>query len=655
MLSKNIVYYGNDEPLPAGITLHAGPLSMVLEDADLRSICLGDRERLSRIYVAIRDVQWGTVLPIISDLQISSDSDSFRVTFDALNRDDDIDFFWQAEITGDASGTIRYAMDGVARSTFMRSRIGFCVLCPAVEYAGLACRVEKTDGRITDGEFPQYITPVQPFIDNMRAVACPLDDGTFAEIRFEGETFEIEDQRNWTDASFKIFGTPLSLPRPVRVLEGTRIQQSVTLTLNGTPSKLPSADSQQNATIMLEPPATKRLPRLGLGLGPHNQLPDVREIERLRNLKLAHLRVDLNLSTPEYLSSLRQAATQAAALDVSLECALIVSNNYEDELSGFAAKFARVQPTVWAWQILQQVGWLSNGVTYRILRGTDEALKMAREVLQPLAPHALFAGGTFYDFNEINALPPNVSVADMVSYSINPQRHAFDNGSMVETLAIQAETVKTCRRLCGELPIAISPITLRPRPSPVEPLPPQDANPDRLPPYVDPRQMSLFGAGWTVGSVKYLVESGVESITYFETTGWCGVMETAVGSPRPHAFPSLPGSVFPVYHVLADLGEFADGEVIPTTSNVPLRVQAVAIKKAGLTRMLVANLGGAPEQVTLRIEAKLAQVRFLDERNAERAMVSPEEWRAGAAQELQIERGGLEILLLPYGIARIDF
>lgn len=653
MLPKNIVYYGKDEPLPQGITLHAGPLSMVLEDADLRSIRLGSRELLNRIYVAIRDMQWGTVLPVISNCQIQSDPHSFHVTFDVVNRDRDIDFFWQAEITGDTSGTVRYAMDGIARSTFMRSRIGFCVLYPTAGYAGRPCRVEKTDGRITDDEFPQYITKVQPFIDNIRAISSPLNDGSL-EVRFEGETFEIEDQRNWTDASYKIFGTPLSLPRPVRIPSGTRIQQSMTLSLRGTPT-METGESEERAIITLEPPPGINFPRIGLGIASHRQPLDTREVERLRNLKLSHLRVDLNLSSADYASALRQAAAQSSALDVPLICALILSDNYADELQRLASELDRVQPKVWTWQILQQVGWLSNGVTYRILRGTDEALELARNVLKPLAPNALIAGGTFYDFNELNALPPNASLVDMVSYSINPQRHTFDNASLVETLAIQAETVKTCRRLCGDLPIAISPITLRPRPSPIEPLAPLDPAPDRLSPYVDPRQMSLFGAGWTLGSVRHLAESGAHSITYFETTGWCGVMETKAGSPRPHAFHSLPGSVFPVYHVLADLGEFAGAEVVPTTSNLPLCAQAVALHEGGRTRVLVANLGSTPQRITLRLETMLVHVRFLDEHNAEKAMISPEEWRAEAGEVRHVEGGEIEIQLNPYGIARIDF
>ena len=59
---------------------------------------------------------------------------------------------------------------------------------------------------------------------------------------------------------------------------------------------------------------------------------------------------------------------------------------------------------------------------------------------------------------------------------------------------------------------------------------------DQLPSQVDERQMSLFGAGWTLGSLKYLCESCPQSLTYYETTGWRGVMETKHSSPVSKLF-----------------------------------------------------------------------------------------------------------------------
>jgi hypothetical protein len=37
--------------------------------------------------------------------------------------------------------------------------------------------------------------------------------------------------------------------------------------------------------------------------------------------------------------------------------------------------------------------------------------------------------------------------------------------------------------------------------------------------------MWLFGAAGTVGSVKNLAEAGTTSLTYFEASGWRGVIE----------------------------------------------------------------------------------------------------------------------------------
>src|SRR5262245_46907418 len=129
-LPRNVLYYGSEEPLPEPRELRAGPLSLLFEEGDLRYIRVGDREIVRRVYVAVRDRNWGTVPPRISDLRIEMAADSFRIRYHAENRQGKIDFRWWAEITGDADGTIAFTMDGEARSTFLRNRIGFCVLHP---------------------------------------------------------------------------------------------------------------------------------------------------------------------------------------------------------------------------------------------------------------------------------------------------------------------------------------------------------------------------------------------------------------------------------------------------------------------------------------------------------------------------------------------
>src|SRR4051794_38578474 len=167
MPPTNMLYYGEERPLPARQSLRAGPLSLVFEEGDLRYVRLGDHEILRRVYSAVRDRNWGTVPVSLSNLRVEAGADAFRITYDAENRVPgparslggervmgEIDFAWQAEITGDAAGTIRFSMEGQARSTFLRSRIGFCILHPGSDCAGQPCTVEKVDGTIEQGEFP---------------------------------------------------------------------------------------------------------------------------------------------------------------------------------------------------------------------------------------------------------------------------------------------------------------------------------------------------------------------------------------------------------------------------------------------------------------------------------------------------------------------
>ncbi len=55
--------------------------------------------------------------------------------------------------------------------------------------------------------------------------------GIAATTAFAGDVFEMEDQRNWTDASYKTYVRPLARPWPYRLAAGETITQSVTVTL----------------------------------------------------------------------------------------------------------------------------------------------------------------------------------------------------------------------------------------------------------------------------------------------------------------------------------------------------------------------------------------------------------------------------------------
>ena len=218
------------------VPLRAGPLRLVFDRGELRWIRLGEREVLRGIYVAVREEGWATVPAELEDLEIEAEPEAFRIRFRARHRRGGVRFDWVGRIQGGTDGRITYTMDGAAGSTFRRNRIGFCVLHPAEACAGRPCIVETVDGDRASSAFPSLVAAHQPF-RNVRAILHEVTPGVEAEVRMEGETFETEDQRNWSDASFKTYGTPLHLPYPVEVAEGTRLAQSVTVRLFGVTSE----------------------------------------------------------------------------------------------------------------------------------------------------------------------------------------------------------------------------------------------------------------------------------------------------------------------------------------------------------------------------------------------------------------------------------
>jgi hypothetical protein len=63
------------------------------------------------------------------------------------------------------------------------------------------------------------VSPHQPFFDIV-AMSYETRAGTGITITSGGETFETEDQRNWSDASYKTYSRPLRLPYPYRIEPG---------------------------------------------------------------------------------------------------------------------------------------------------------------------------------------------------------------------------------------------------------------------------------------------------------------------------------------------------------------------------------------------------------------------------------------------------
>lgn len=644
MLTKAFLHAGSETPRP--LVLRAGPLSLLFEPqtAFLRHIRLGDHEVVRAIYAAIRDHNWATILPRITVREQDIRADSFRLAFDCECRRGSVDYFWKGTITGDAQGRIVFAFDGEARSEFQRNRIGICVLHPIAECSGRSVTVGHTGGTSEEGAFPREISPHQPFFDIQSVAYDVANTGIRAQLEMTGDVFEMEDQRNWSDASFKTYCTPQARPKPHPVKSGDRVSQSVTLSLSGKVRPILPVNVGRSPQLSIATTPVLALPPVGLCVASHQRPLSPREIERLKALKLAHLRVDLRLADPGYPALLEQAAKEAAAIGTGLHIALELGANAEAALPAFLAQLERLKPRVLLWILLHEVENPTSELT----------VQAVRPHLQKFAPAVLCAAGTRDFFTEVNRSRPPQDAASFVCYSNNPQVHAYDHTTLVENLAGMVHNVETARQFTPR-PVVVSPVTLRIRNNAAAPQE-KPGTLAELPSDVDPRQLSLFGAGWTLGAIAKLAGTGfVHSATFFETTGWRGLMETEAGSPLPKEFPSEPGVVFPMYHVFADIAEFGATQVHPTHSSHPLLAEGLTLVNARQQkRILVANLTGDPQDLKIKSGTCTAKVRYLDETTMEQAVRRPEEFRQQPGLTQESVSGKIELKLLPYALARVD-
>ncbi|MCI0620935.1 MAG: hypothetical protein L0387_04565 [Acidobacteria bacterium] len=261
--------------------------------AFLRYVRYGDAEILRGLYCAVRDKVWGTVAPRVSNVVVESYMNSFRLTFDVDNIQGDIDFGWRGTISGEADGSIRYGFSGTARRSFLKNRLGFAVLHPINECAGKRAIVEKPRGQKEEGTFPDSISPHQPFLD-LRAISHEVASGVMAEVRLDGDVFEMEDHRNWTDCNYKTYCTPLALPYPVEIPKGAEVQQAVTIRLQG--AKPLRVAERIEVHIVPTQGSTVKLPQIGTALATDQPSLTSAQLARLRAAGLRHVRVTLNFT-----------------------------------------------------------------------------------------------------------------------------------------------------------------------------------------------------------------------------------------------------------------------------------------------------------------------------------------------------------------------
>jgi hypothetical protein len=571
--------YGTEAELPERVPLRAGPLTLLYEAGHLRYVRLGDREIVRMVYAAVRDPNWLTVPGRIENEKREIRPDAFRISYEGHYEDGPLRFRARYVLEGSPSGQITCRMEGEALTAFRKNRIGFCVHHPVREMMGVACTVTHPDGTTSQAAFPEPVSPHQPF-RNIREMAWPVAGGCRARLRFAGDVFETEDQRNWTDGSYKTYCTPLERPFPVAVAAGESVRQEITLTLEGTRATAGAAAGPP--VFALRPGAGTPFPAVGIGHAAEGPGLGPPEAAWLQALHLHHYRADVPLHAPGWEAGFARAVAEARKLALPLEVALFFGADPAAEADAFAQQCRQEAVPLAALLVLHRdhkatPPQLPAAVVPRLRRAAGDPVPIG--------------GGTDAFFAELNRSRPAAPELDFVSFSINPQVHATDALSLVENLEAQAFAVETARGFADGRPVAVGPVTLKRRYNPDATGEQPATPPGALPWNVDARQPSLFAAAWTLGSLAYLAGSGAARLTYYETTGLRGVLPGASSPAPPAAFRATPGTVYPVYLLLREVLGFSPVRILPTGSSQPLSCAGMVLENgSGKRKLLLTNL-----------------------------------------------------------------
>lgn len=617
----------------------AGAVTALLVDGDLRYIEIGGIEVVRRIYVAVRDLDWNTIPGELRAFDARIESGEFEIKYSSRHTDGALDYECDVQIVGTAGGTIQFRMFGRALSSFLYAKIGLCVHHPIQGFAGSPFLGTTPSGEVR-GTLPDLIGPQirlddgtdLPLFAPVSALSLDHESGGTVSFEFEGDLWEMEDQRNWSDASYKSASTPASLGYRHSAEAGQRFVQSIVVRANGFTDRVGGRPASR-VRLEVQSNTGTTVPPIGLGLSAESVEHTPRARRAITRVGPAHLRVDISSEAPD-AKSLRHAAELATDTGAQLEVALMLE---------------KTDPQVTGLSTIAKVLSSYSSALARILvfNKQEESTSHASIALVQGAlidvDTPLISGTNIY-FNELNRHRISPGTAQGLAWSLNPQIHAFDELSIMENLQAQPDMIATAREIFPETELYVTPVTLRPRFNAVATTH-SDLDSSLSP--VDPRQTSLFAAAWTLGSVAALVPAGVDGVTFFETIGPRGILND---------FPDIPENTiqhFPVAVVIADACDLRGGNVLQIKGIDSSRIAAIAVEHGGISTVLIANLTDEPLEVELTTEDfSSAAIRILDQESWLRAVGDFESFLSH--REIKSGRKSESIILGPYASIRAD-
>ena len=452
-------------PVPKSIKeFRAGALTFALEHGGLRGLSCYGEQVISLIGVALRDPNWGTVPLRMGKLSVQDQGDRQRISYTLQNHiHNELIFHWSIALTLMANH-LSLAVVGECLAPYRANRAGMYLRIVPSAAAGQPARVYHPDGLVTATSFPVLVSPHQP-MRQIGELHWHTPAGARIELSLSGETFELEDERNWTDDAFKLYGPPLDRPFPVAYHPGDRITQRLVL------------------SVYLGQEGFHPLPRLHACAPLSGYEPEA---------SFAITRVDIFPGRP-IPPVLRAPVHLAFLLGI-------------DPVAELHELLSHVPP--------EGISFVSVAtVEEKMLTGA--VLRDLLPLLRRSFPHIPRGFGSAFYFTELNRFPPPSDLDyDFVYFGNAALVHETDERSVIETAAGQAATVRSARARYPRQEVWVSPLSLSPRFNPNRTDGQQVMEAAGRPNRQEPNS---FVTGWVLRCLLYLAEAGCATVELLDT------------------------------------------------------------------------------------------------------------------------------------------
>ena len=577
-----------------------GDFTFDLARAAVRNVRYKNVQIIDLLYTAIRPWDWSTLDPDQHSEDVKVDGDICTITIKDLFAGA-LDARTEITITKDNKFTISYELRGLAE--YSVNRWGVCFCLNTADWMGSTVKSQSNQYQLPAAISPQRVVDgvTQGLFPAANQMLIAAPDNRSIKVTSTGKVLEVEDQRNWTDNTYKIYSGSLSEPRPFVTSAGSLWQQSVTFEISP-----PSKQVPDGSKIVVK--EIDSLPSIGLQFNTDPLLPLDALNTALFLLDIDHMRINEESLTAQKIIS---ASTNGLIVEAAL-----LSSHSGDKLH------REVE------HLNKQIPAGSRVLIHREGRGIIEVSDLPKN-----KSLSSFIPGT--DAYLVDLHRNKYNFGESISYSMVPTLHSSDTETIFKTLYTQRESIQFVQEFLAPQ-VLISPITFSTRGNP-ETGHSRDQRINFANPEMALRIRTIEGAAWTLGSIFALASAGAYSGTWHELFGEFGII-----------YPDGDAIKFtPTFHALSALGAHHSDEITIATS---LDNSWVAFENREAKKIVVASLRPWAIEITANVLAGYKTIQSLHASECEKASQIMDWWSYAETTPIS---GGSPLTLTPFEIAII--